>query len=82
MSHTPHELPEEFPQYAEMIRGLRQTDGHFAKLSDEYHGLNRTIHRAETDVEPTDDLHLTEMRKQRLVLKDEIYQILTSHTVT
>lgn len=73
MSHTPHELNDEFPAEAALIHDLRQSDGHFAGLADRYHAVNRAIHRAETDVEPTDDAHMTEMRKERLALKDQIW---------
>ncbi|SDO40089.1 hypothetical protein SAMN05216196_105186 [Lutimaribacter pacificus] len=78
MSHTPHELQEEFPQYAEKLTTLKSSDAHFAKLADDYHEINRAVHRAETDVEPTDDLHMGEMRKKRAALKDEIYRILSA----
>lgn len=72
MSHTPHELPEEFPQHVELIASLRQSDTHFAKLSESYHVVNRAIHRAETDVEPTSDDNIQRMRRERLALKDDI----------
>ena len=72
MSHTPHELIEEFPDQIDALRTLKGNDAHFARLYDEYHTINQAIHRAETDVEPTDDLHMGEMRKQRLALKDQI----------
>ena len=76
MSNTPHELAEEFPDKVERIHELKVSDQHFRKLFDEYHEINDAVHRAETDVEPTDDLHMTEMRKQRLALKDEIARML------
>jgi len=76
MSHTPHELHEEFPDFAEKMRILKQTDAHFAKLSDEYHNLNRAVHRAETNVEPIESLTELDMRKRRGVLKDQIYRML------
>lgn len=76
MSHTPHELHEEFPEKADKIHELKTSNQHFARLSDEYHEINRAVHRAETDVEPTDDAHMQEMRKQRMALKDEIYAML------
>lgn len=76
MSHVPHELAEEFPELVAEIHHLRETDGHFHRISNEYHELNRAIHRAETDIEPCDDAHLVEMRKQRMALKDEIYGML------
>lgn len=72
MSHTPHELLEEFPDQVDAMHQLKETDAHFAKIYDAYHTLNRAIHRAETNLEPTDDLHITQMRKERLALKDEI----------
>ncbi len=73
MSHTPHELIEEFPAQADRIHALRVSDAHFAELADRYHAVNRAIHRAETNVEPTDDLHLETMRKERMQLKDQIW---------
>jgi len=76
MSHTPHELHEEFPEHAEKITELKQNDGHFSRLADEYHEINRRVHRAETNVDPVAPLAEVEMRKKRAVLKDEIYQLL------
>ena len=76
MSHTPHELAEEFPEHVETIHALKVADPHFAGLSEQYHEVNRAIHRAETDVEPTDDLHMAQMRKERLALKDQIWTAL------
>lgn len=78
MSHTPHELAEEFPEHVEKMHDLRTSDAHFAKLFDAYHEANRATHRAETNVEPTSDQHLVELRKERMVLKDEIYAYLTA----
>ncbi len=76
MSHTPHELAEEFPDKTDRIHELKTSDQHFRRLFDEYHQVNDAVHRAETDVEPTDDMHMNEMRKQRLALKDEIARML------
>ncbi|SPF78318.1 YdcH family protein [Pseudoprimorskyibacter insulae] len=78
MSHTPHELHEEFPELAEKISDLKQADAHFARLAEEYHEINRRIHRAETNVEPIEGLAEGELRKQRGALKDEIYRMLTT----
>ncbi len=76
MSNTPHELAEEFPADHDMIAALKSSNAHFAKLADEYHAINREVHKAETNLEPTDDLHLADMRKTRLHLKDQIAAIL------
>ncbi|GGH30468.1 hypothetical protein SAMN05444007_105172 [Cribrihabitans marinus] len=79
MTHTPHELAEEFPDKIEVMSQLKQTDAHFARLADAYHEINRTVHRAETNVEPMDELAETRLRKQRAALKDEIWGILSGH---
>jgi hypothetical protein len=78
MSHTPHELPDEFPHLAEKISEMKQADAHFARLADDYHALNRAVHRAETLVEPVEALAEVEMRRQRATLKDEIYRLLSA----
>jgi uncharacterized protein len=72
MSHVPHELAEEFPAQKDRIHELNLNDSHFAKLTDEYHAVNRQIHRIETNVEPADESFEKQLRRQRLALKDEI----------
>lgn len=76
MTNTPHELAEEFPDHVGVMHHLKERDGHFARLCKSYHDVNGRIHRAETDIEPTDDFHMEDLRKQRLRLKDEIYGML------
>jgi uncharacterized protein YdcH (DUF465 family) len=78
MSHTPHELAEEFPGHVDKMHELKQSDAHFARLFDEYHEINRAVHRAETNIEPMETLAETDLRKQRAHLKDEIWHILSS----
>jgi uncharacterized protein YdcH (DUF465 family) len=76
MSHTPHELAEDFPADAERIGALKQTDAHFARLVEEYHEINRAVHRAETNVEPVSEAHESDLRRRRMQLKDEIRRLL------
>ena len=76
MSHTPHELHEEFPEFDAKITQLKSTDAHFARLAEEYHEINRAVHRAETNVAPVEGLVEVEMRKKRGALKDELYRLL------
>ena len=78
MSNTPHELHEEFPELAAKITELKTSDAHFAKLAEEYHEVNRAVHRAETNVEPMEELAEGELRKKRAALKDEIYGLLSA----
>jgi hypothetical protein len=79
MSNTPHELAAEFPAYAAQMRHLKETDGHFARLYERYHEVNGRIHRAETDIEPADDMTVVDLRKERMRLKDELYGMLARH---
>jgi uncharacterized protein YdcH (DUF465 family) len=76
MSHTPHELHEEFPEFDARITELKQSDAHFARLAEEYHEINRRVHRAETLVEPMEEQAEHGLRKERARLKDEIYHML------
>jgi uncharacterized protein YdcH (DUF465 family) len=78
MSHTPHELADDFPQDVEKIHELKVSNPHFAKLMEEYHEVNRAVHRAETGVEPCDQLAENTMRKERMRLKDEIAGMLAN----
>jgi uncharacterized protein YdcH (DUF465 family) len=72
MSHVPNELHDEFPDAHERMRTLKQSDAHFARLVDSYHEINRAIHRANAEVEPTSDGIIEQMKKQRLAIKDEL----------
>ncbi|MDF0600578.1 YdcH family protein [Psychromarinibacter sp. C21-152] len=80
MSHVPHDLAKEFPEYAERIHVLKQEDKHFAKLAKDYDEINHAVHLAETNVDPVEELAEVEMRKKRMALKDELYRILSTTT--
>jgi uncharacterized protein YdcH (DUF465 family) len=76
VANTPHELAEEFPEFTDRIRELNAANGHFARLSDEYHDVNRQIHRIETRIEPASEDVEEELKRRRVRLKDEIAQML------
>ena len=78
MSHTPHELAADFPNETDVIHNLREQDRHFARLADEYHEVNRAIHRAETGVEPMSEMAEKELRLTRMRLKDEIAAMISA----
>ena len=78
MSHTPHELHEEFPDHLQQLHALKVSNAHFSKLADEYHEVNRAVHRGETDIEPLSDQKMSEIRKQRMTLKDQIWSLLNA----
>ena len=72
MTHTPHELAEEFPGQEALIRELKMNDELFKRLFERYHDVNRAVHRAETNVEPVSQFHEEDLRKERMHLKDRI----------
>ena len=78
MSHTPHELAEEFPGQTAKIHALKESDAHFARLADEYHEVNRAVHRAETRVDIISEAAESELRHKRAHLKDQIARLLAA----
>lgn len=72
MSNTPHTLAEEFPGQIDAIHKLKAVDRHFARLLEEYDEVNDQVHRAETNLEPLDQLTEVDLRKRRLKIKDAI----------
>ncbi len=67
-----HDLHHEFPEFEDRIHDLKMSDNHFKKLFDEYHNVNKDIHRIESN-EVFTDSELNVLRSRRVNLKDEIY---------
>ena len=78
MSHTPHELRDEFPEAQDILHELKVSNAHFATLADRYHDVNREIHRIEAEVDAASDARVEDLKKQRLKLIDEISQLVAS----
>lgn len=79
MVHTPHELSEEFPEFAEKMHKFKTSDSHFTNMADEYHTINREIHRLEIGDEHMSHFDEEQIRKQRMLLKDKIYAYLNDN---
>lgn len=75
-----HDLHHEFSKYDERIHNLKISDNHFRRLFDEYHKVDKDIHRLESNEIYTDE-ELTALRKKRLVLKDQLFEMITSENV-
>ena len=71
-----HDLAHEFPEHATKMHELKTTDAHFAKLFSEYDEGNHDIKKVEMGVTTISDEALEELKKKRLLVKDEIYSIL------
>jgi len=72
-----HDLHHEFPEFDSKISELKVANAHFKKLTEEYDEVNHAVHRIESGVETPADEVLNELRKRRLLLKDELYILLT-----
>jgi len=78
MSAIHHDLAHELPEFKEKIHQLKLEDNHFSKLFDEYHKVNSDVLRLEAENIPVTDEAFESLKKQRLHLKDKLYNILAA----
>ncbi len=76
MTNTPHELATKFPEHKQKIHDLKRDNEHFAQLADEYHKVNREVHRIEVEVDAASDERAEDLKKTRIRLLDEITVLL------
>lgn len=65
-----------FPEHRELISELRQNNAHFAKLFDEHNALDHEIIRLEKDPVTSGLEEIEVLKKKKLHLKDELYQMI------
>ena len=68
-----HELVEDFPEYREQIHALYLNDLAFARLFGAYNDVNREVIRIEQGLENPSSVYTEELKKRRVVLKDQLY---------
>ncbi|MBC3930934.1 MAG: YdcH family protein [Undibacterium curvum] len=73
-----HPLAADFPEYKETIHHLKMNNAHFAKLFTEYEDADKAVIRAENGVEHLADVALEDLKKVRISLKDQLFQLLKS----
>ena len=71
-------LTEEFPEFKETIHTLKTSNAHFAKLVNQFEAIDKEIYRIEEQIETPSDEYTEEKKKERLLLKDQIYNMLKS----
>ena len=71
-----HDLIHEFPEYKEKIHALKISNKRFASLFERYNDVEHEVHRIEEGVENTSDAYLEEKKKERLNLKDQLFNML------
>jgi uncharacterized protein YdcH (DUF465 family) len=65
-----------FPEYRDLITKLKTTDHHFGRLFDQHNTLDQKIKNMESRVEPATHEQIESLKKEKLVLKDQLYVIL------
>ena len=67
---------EMFPEYRDLIAKLKQEDAHFARLFDEHNELDDKITGLVNSPVTGGLDEIEELKKQKLQLKDRLYEIL------
>ncbi|MGD9811185.1 MAG: YdcH family protein [Sphingobium sp.] len=80
--HTPNELTQIFASDRDLVSRLKLEDAHYARLADDYHEVNREVHRIEVESEAASDERTETLKKKRLALLDEITEIVTKARAT
>lgn len=65
-----------FPEYRELITQLKTEDRHFLNLFDKHNELDQRIKNLEAHIEHATHLEIEALKKEKLVLKDELYNLL------
>lgn len=65
-----------FPEYRDLITQLKGNDAHFTRLFDKHNDLDQLIKNKEAHIQPGTALEIEQLKKEKLLLKDELYGIL------
>lgn len=63
-----------FPEYRELISQLKTTDRHFLHIFTKHNELDQIITNMEAHRQPASHEEIETLKKQKLRLKDEMYQ--------
>ncbi|GAB1393570.1 hypothetical protein MASR1M60_17330 [Rhodocyclaceae bacterium] len=76
-----HDLYTEFPEQRDAIDNMKAGSGYFAGLFARYNRLTGKVEDLEEHDMPVADFTLEDMKKARVKLKDEIYQLLMAYRI-
>lgn len=65
-----------FSEYKDLVVELKGKDARFAALFDRHDALDQKIARMEGFQEPATPIEIEQLKKEKLLLKDEVYAIL------
>ncbi|MDA3966416.1 MULTISPECIES: YdcH family protein [Helicobacter] len=69
-------------EYRDEISVLKQENAHFAKIFDEHNELDQKIQNISEGREHASDAELGELKRKKLVLKDEAYAMIMEYKKT
>ncbi|SET00749.1 YdcH family protein [Thalassotalea agarivorans] len=73
-----HSLINDFPELKDKINALNESDVVFADKNKQYNALDKEIRELELNSAPIDDEAMHQLKHDRAVLKDELYQQISS----
>ncbi len=65
-----------FPEYRDLITQLKTSDHHFSRLFDKHNTLDHRIRNMESRIEPGSHEDIETLKKEKLLIKDQLYQYL------
>jgi uncharacterized protein YdcH (DUF465 family) len=71
-----HDLAHEYPQLVGKIRSLKLSSARFQHLFEAYDEVNHAVTQLEQDGCAISDVAMEDLKKKRLKIKDDIYQML------
>jgi uncharacterized protein len=67
-----------FPEFRDRITQLKTTDHHFMRLFEQHNALDQKVKNMEANITPATHEEIETMKKEKLLLKDQLYAILKS----
>lgn len=65
-----------FPEFRELITRLKTTDHHFMRLFEKHNVLDQQVKNAEANITPASHEEIEILKKEKLLIKDQLYDIL------
>ena len=65
-----------FPEHRELITSLKNNDHHFTRVFDQHNELDQRIKNLEDGMEMATHAEIETLKREKLQLKDELYNIL------
>ena len=66
-------------EYKEEIHELKMNNAHFAKVFEQHNEIDKKVEHAEMGDTPITDTELENLKKEKLLLKDEAYKIIMEY---